>query len=173
VDESGVDGVGLLVAESSFPQDDVFCFIQPLQETLESIELVSKQADKDGRLVILMNPQWKTIDDALDTASMKGGFLGGLASFLGGKGGSLKRLQDINFEPVFTLEGYICKGGNVRLVKRFDSDWAIFAENDDATAFLKLGTSKSRPTYQDVDQMMDDMGITSKYARDIGFSPRL
>jgi len=171
VDESGVDGVGLLVTESTTPEDDASCFIQPTQETVSAIESVSSQAG--NRLVMLMNPQWRSTDDALDSASMGGGFLGGLASFLGGKGGSLKRLDDIGYQSVFTVEGYVCKGGNVRLVKRFDSDWAVFAENDDATGFVKVGTSKTRPTYQEVDKMMDDKGITLKYARDFGLAPRL
>jgi hypothetical protein len=66
----------------------------------------------------------------------------------------------------------VCKGGNIRLVKRFDSDWAIFAENDSATDYIKVGTSKKRPTYQDCDAMLSAMGISVKYARDIGLAPK-
>ena len=142
-----------------------------MQETIGKIERLSNENKE--QMVILINPQWKNIDDALDTVSMTGGLLGGFFSMLGGKGNSVKRLQDLNFESVFTVEGYICKGGNVRLIKRFDSDWAVFAENDDSNAYIRLGTSKSRPTYQEVDQMMNNMGIKSKYARDIGFAPKL
>lgn len=85
------------------------------------------------RLVLLLNPQWRNIDDALDTASRQGGVLGSFASFLGGKGNSLKKLENLGFESVYTIEGYVCKGGNVRLMKRFDSDWIVFAENDSET----------------------------------------
>jgi len=171
VDESGVDGVGLWMAQCSNPSDDVSCFVQPTQEIIEAIETTSGQAG--DRLVALLNPQWRNVDDALDAASRKEGFVGKLASFLGGKGDCLKRLEDMGYENVYTLEGYVCKGGNVRLMKRFDSDWRVFAENDSATEFIPVGTSKSRPTYQDVDKMMDDKGISLKYARDMGFAPKL
>ena len=41
-------------------------------------------------------------------ASKEGGFFGGVASFLGGKGNTLKRLDDLNFESVYNFEGYVC-----------------------------------------------------------------
>ena len=110
---------------------------------------------------------------ALDSASRSEGVLGNLASFLGGKGNSLRRLEALGFEPTLTLEGYVCRGGNVRLVKRFDTEWAVFAENDAATDYILVGTSEARPTYQDVDTMLSDKGISLKYARDIGLAPKL
>jgi hypothetical protein len=123
--------------------------------------------------VTLLNPQWRIADDALDSASRSDGVFGNIASFLGGKGGSLKRLDAMGFESTFTLEGYVCRGGNIRLIKRFDSDWAVFAENDAATDYILVGSSTSRPTYQDVDAMLEDKGISLKYARDIGMAPKL
>ncbi|KAL7570932.1 hypothetical protein ACA910_002565 [Epithemia clementina (nom. ined.)] len=103
VDESGVDGV------SFFQTDDgqVSCWLQPLQENVDAIlEGVEKDAGMANKITVLINPQWRLVDDALDTASRTDGFLGGLASFLGGKGGALKRLQqDAGFVPVYTLEG--------------------------------------------------------------------
>lgn len=147
------------------------CFLQPTQETIDTVETISKQAGK--RLVLLLNPQWRFADDALDAASRNDSFLGNFASFLGGKGNSLKRLDELGYENVFTLEGYVCRGGNIRLIKRFDSDWAVFAENDSASSYIKVGTSTNRPTYQEVDQMLNDKGITLKYARDMGFAPKL
>mmetsp|Transcript_3064 Transcript_3064/g.4525 ORF Transcript_3064/g.4525 Transcript_3064/m.4525 type:complete len:342 (-) Transcript_3064:37-1062(-) len=171
VDESGVDGIGLWMTECPSPADDVSCFVQPSQEIIHSIETISQQAG--DRLVMLMNPQWRNVDDALDAASKTDGVLGKFASFLGGKGGALKRLEEMGYESVYTLEGYVCKGGNVRLLKLYDSDWGVFAENDSATDFIFVGSSKTRPTYQDVDKMLDEKGITLKYARDMGFAPKL
>ena len=172
MDESGVDGVGLFMTRAARAQDDVSCFVQPTQETIDSIESISKQAG-ENRVVALLNPQWRTVDDALDTASRQDTLFGTFASFLGGKGNSLRRLDDLGFENVYTLEGYVCKGGNVRLMKRFDQDWGVYAENDAATDYIKVGSCETRPTYQDVDKMLDDMGISLKYARDIGLAPKL
>jgi hypothetical protein len=171
VDESGVDGIGLWLTQGASPQDDVSCFVQPTQETIEAIENISNQAG--GRLVALLNPQWRLTDDALDAASRSEGLFGNLASFLGGKGDSLRRLDSLGFDNTYILEGYVCRGGNIRFIKRFDSDWAVFAENDAATDYIKVGTSKTRPTYQEVDAMLEDKGISLKYARDIGMAPKL
>ena len=171
VDESGVDGIGVWITQGASPQDDVSCFVQPSQETVSAIEGISKQAGT--RLVTLLNPQWRVVDDALDSASRSDSVFGKFASFLGGKGDSLRRLDSLGFESTYTLEGYVCRGGNIRLIKRFDSDWVIFAENDAATDYILVGTSESRPTYQDVDAMLEGKGISLKYARDIGLAPKL
>jgi hypothetical protein len=171
VDESGADGIGLWMTQGTTPSEDLSCFVQPSQETIEAIESISQQAGE--RLVALLNPQWRNVDDALDAASKEGGFFGNFASFLGGKGNVLRRLEQLGFENIYTLEGYVCKGGNVRLLKRFDSDWGVFAENDAGTDFLFVGSSSSRPTYQEVDEFLNKMGISLKYARDIGLAPKL
>jgi hypothetical protein len=170
-DESGVDGIGLWLTQGATPKDDVSCFVQPSQETVDGIEAISSQAGE--RLVALLNPQWRVVDDALDKASRSEGALGRFASFLGGKGTSLRRLDSMGFEPTFVLEGYVCRGGNVRMVKRFDTDYAVFAENDAGTDYIQVGTSVNRPTYQDVDEMLQEKGIGLKYARDIGLAPKL
>ena len=49
----------------------------------------------------------------------------------------------------------------------------MFAENDAGTDFIRVGSMEVRPTYQDVDKMLDDKGITLKYARDMGLAPKL
>lgn len=171
VDESGVDGIGLWMSQSQNPSDDISCFVQPSQETIGSIEAISGQAG--DRLVVLMNPQWRNVDDALDAASKQGGILGGFASFLGGKGASLKKLEELGFKDTLSIEGYVCRGGNIRFLRRFDSDYVVFAENDSGTAYIKVGTSKTRPTYQDIDKMLEDNGIALKYARDVGLADKL
>lgn len=170
-DESGVDGIGLWLTQGATPKDDVSCFVQPSQETVDVIETIASQAG--DRLVALVNPQWRVVDDALDKASRSEGAFGRFASFLGGKGTSLRRLDNLGFEPTFVLEGYVCRGGNVRMVKRFDTDYAVFAENDAGTDYIQVGTSVARPTYQDIDEMLQEKGIGLKYARDIGLAPKL
>ncbi len=133
IDTSNVDGVGIFQSQvPNNPSKDICCFAQPLQESISVIESICEQAGKD-RLVLILNPQWRSVDDALDAASKQGGIMGSFASFLGGKGNSLKRLEELGFDTVYSIEGYVCKGGNVRLMKRFDSDWIVFAENDSET----------------------------------------
>lgn len=57
-----------------------------------------------------------------------------------------------------SLEGYVCKGGNVRLIKRFDSDWIVFAKNNDGDAFAHVGSMEDRPTCQDVENVGRERG---------------
>jgi len=161
VDESGVDGIGLWVTENVDAKDDVSCFVQPSQETVDYVEAISKQAGE--RLVMLLNPQWRSVDDALDASSKAGGFFGKLASSLGGKGGSMKRLDDLGYQAVFTIEGYVCKNRDIRLIKRFDSDWRVFAADAEGQNYTPVGSSKERPTYQECDKMLGDAGIQLSY----------
>lgn len=205
IDESGVDGVGLMYTQigksggdevkgeeeeeggglfgafAGFGQsvtlptlsgDDMCVFVQPNQEVVDSIETLSTQSDS-GELIALINPQWRDVDDALDSASKNDNAFGAFASFLGGKGNSLKRLDALGYQTTYTLEGYVCKGGNIRLLKRFDSDWIAFAENDAGDAWVKVGQQKDRPRYQDVEKFLDDKGVGYKYARDLGMAPKL
>jgi hypothetical protein len=168
VDESGVDGVGLFTTS-----DSKYCvWVQPTQENVDEICLRAARAP-EGQVHLLLNPQWRLVDDALDVASMGTGPLAGLANFLGGKGRSLQKLDDAEFVPVYTLEGYVCRGSNVRLLQVRGSPWHVFCERDDRESFLLLGTLPVRPTYQQVDELLDRANVGFKYARDIGLSPKL
>jgi len=202
IDESGVDGIGLLYTQSggssgsgddttigdsenrgfggflgesvklpTLSDNDMAIFVQPSQEVANVIDDLSTASGSP--LIALLNPQWRNVDDALDSASKSDGVFGAFASFLGGKGGVLKRLDELKYTPTYTLEGYVCKGGNIRLIKRFDSDWCIFAENDDGDKYVKIGSSVDRPTYQDVEKLLDEKGVGYKYARDLGMAPKL
>lgn len=167
VDESGVDGVGLLTSE-----DGTTCYVQPTQELVGDYVLPKLQSDTT---TILLNPQWRQVDDALDSASSGSGFFSNLAKRLGGKAGTLQALADAGFTPVYTLEGYVCMGANVRLLQTFGSPvWSVFCERDDKDSFVKVGQqSGKRPTYQDVEKMLQESDIGYKYARDLGMSPKL
>jgi len=168
VDESGVDGVSLWTT-SGEDGGAVQCFVQPTQELVDDVVVDAATKASQDQLVVLMNPQWRQVDDALDTASQGEGFLSGLASFLGGKGATLKRLKEAGFEPVYTLEGYVCRGRNVRLLKILDSEWSIFYQ-DENDSFVSVGQlpKAKRPTYQDVDELMSQAGVSLGYARDMG-----
>jgi len=204
IDESGVDGLGLCYTQLGgerddddaeegtgsgffFGGDDVALpklserdnciFVQPNQEAVEIIEKLSTQSSSSS-LMALLNPQWRDVDDAFDAASKNDGVFGALASFLGGKGSATRRLEGLGYVPTYTLEGYVCRGGNVRMVKRYDSEWVVYAERDkergDYTSYyVELGRSVERPRYQDVEAMLDEKGISYKYARDLGMAPKL
>ena len=49
----------------------------------------------------------------------------------------------------------------------------VFAENDSGDKFIRLGSMEDRPSYQDVEAMLDEKGYGYKYARDLGMAPKL
>lgn len=56
---------------------------------------------------------------------------------------------------------------NVCKYCRFDSDYVVFCENKDGK-YAKVGTKPGRPTYQEVEKMLVDLGYGYKYAQDMG-----
>jgi len=159
VDESGVDGVSVLTADAG-DGTTIKCFIQPSQETVD--EYVDAVARRPG-MVVLINPQWRVTDDWFDGVSKTDeGFFGKVAQFLGGKGGTLRRLGELEFEAVYNLEGYVCRGWNIRMVKRFDSDYTVYVDSEKGT-YKQVGTKTDRPNYQEVENMLDEAGFKVKF----------
>jgi hypothetical protein len=155
VDESGVDGIGVWTTQDA----SVTCWVQPTQEVVPDMERMAQSPQYSNSTIVLLNPQWRNMDDALDTASQGEGFLANVASFLGGKGNSLKRLQAAGFQPVYTLEGYVCRNTNIRLLHVFDSDWQVFAERNNGESFWYCGSTPTRPSYQQVDSLLKQTGF--------------
>ena len=100
LDESGVDGESVWMAESSERENDALALVQPSSERLPQIRQFNKDAGK--RPILLVNPQWKERDDPLDALSRKGGFLGAIGNFMGGKAALQAELyEDIGFIDVY------------------------------------------------------------------------
>ena len=101
IDASGVDGESVWFAQSSKPEDDGVAFVQPMAESLPKVR--SLNADAGARPLLLVNPQWKERDDPLDALSRKGGLLGALGNFMGGKAAMEEELEAMGFIDVYTL----------------------------------------------------------------------
>ena len=175
IDESGVDGVGIIATSDQ----SIVCYVQPTQEIVDEYvnAAVQTQNSKEKKILVLLNPQWRQVNDALDEASTSNTnpFLSSFASFLGGKGNTLKRIKEAGYIPVYTLEGYVCRGANVRLLQiGYDNSmYHVFVERDDYETYIPIGTCPERPTYQQVDALLQNANIGYKYARDIGLQPKL
>jgi Domain of unknown function (DUF1995) len=164
VDPSGTDGVGLLYSTPSTAMISSFeCWIQPTQEIVPDICQRSPSAPTRAAVSVLMNPQWRLVDDALDVASSESSsspsWLSNFASFLGGKGNTLKLLKEDGYQPVYTLEQYVCRNCNIRLIQVIDSKWHIYYEpkrqEGSNHEFVYLGSTDVRPTYQEVKSLVD------------------
>lgn len=159
LDKSGVDGESVWMAQSSRPQDDAVCFVQPSTEVIKQVSDIA--ANAGPRPVLLMNPQWKERDDPLDALSRKGGLLGSLGSFLGGKAATEATLENLGFVDVYTLAQYRCRGSIIYLQLAYPNGWQAFyregVEDDDWKPLI-VGSS-SRPTYQEVEEALKDAGV--------------
>mmetsp|Transcript_688 Transcript_688/g.1229 ORF Transcript_688/g.1229 Transcript_688/m.1229 type:complete len:246 (+) Transcript_688:343-1080(+) len=158
LDESGVDGESVWMAQSSRPQDDTVGFVQPSAEQIERVSEVSSSAG--SRPVLLINPQWKERDDPLDALSRKGGFLGSLGSFLGGKAATEAKLDELGFIDAYTLAQYRCRGSIICLQLSYPYGWTAFyrqgVQDEQWTPLLALDV---RPTYQQVEEALQEANV--------------
>lgn len=158
LDQSGVDGESVWLAQSSQPQDDVMGFVQPSTEQIAQIEAACNNAG--SRPILLCNPQWKERDDPLDALSRKEGLLGSLGNFLGGKASTEASLVNLGFRDVYTLATYRCRGSLIYLQLAYPHGWTAFYRQGVTDEVWKpLMASETRPTYQEVEDALVAAGV--------------
>ena len=158
LDESGVDGASVWMAQSSQPQNDAVGFCQPSTEEVKAISKLSEQAG--SRPVLLVNPQWKERDDPLDALSRKEGLAGMLGNFLGGKASTEAELARLDFRDVYTLATYRCRGSLIYLQLAYPNGWtAFYRQGVDDEQWKALIQSEARPTYQQVEDALVEAGV--------------
>lgn len=170
LDVSGVDGEGLWTSECASAADDVSALVQPSSEQLSNIQAICKSAN--GRLVLMVNPQYRDSDDTMDFIASKGGLFGSMASYLGGKAKFVQALDDLGFETTFAYEQYVIRGSEMKYLFVFGQKWQIFITDDDGEA-LRIGESVSRPDYNSIDAFLEKNLVAAKALRDLGTAPRL
>lgn len=103
-----------------------------------------------------------------DELGKKEGFLGAIGNFLGGTSGTRQQIADLGFEDTYLIEQFVVRGDDVRIVKCYPyPEWYAYTENDGGKVTL-LGTSKTRPTYQQISDMFEKKGVAMKWAREAG-----
>lgn len=153
LDESGVDGESMWFAQSKQAKDDAYALVQPSSERLETIRKMS--ADAGDRLLMLVNPQWKERDDPLDALSRKGGLIGALGNFMGGKAALEAELKSSGFVDVYTLAEYVCRGSRICLQLSYPYGWTASYRNPDTEGWVPLFSgAEARPTYQEVEEAL-------------------
>jgi len=118
---------------------------------------------------MLVNPQWKERDDPLDALSRKGGLLGMMGNFMGGKAALEAELETIGFTDVYTLAEYVCRGSRICLQLSYPNGWtAFYRKNDgeDAANFEwvpLLSGKELRPTYQEIEDALVAADVPFKF----------
>uniref|UniRef100_A0A7S0HG21 DUF1995 domain-containing protein n=1 Tax=Hanusia phi TaxID=3032 RepID=A0A7S0HG21_9CRYP len=170
LDESGVDGISLWTAECSSARDDIFAFCQPSTESMDDIRKVVKSAGP--RLVLAVNPQWRETMDGYDLLGKQDGLLGRIGNFLGGTSGARKELAELEFEDTFLLQQYVVRGSDCQIMKCYpSSSWFVFSRNDEGKDVF-VGKQETRPSYQDIERLLEEKGVAAKWARDAGLSKK-
>lgn len=167
IDASGVDGESVWMAQSSKPEDDCVGLVQPMIESMPTIRKLS--SDAGVRPMLLVNPQWKERDDPLDALSRKGGLLGAMGNFMGGKAAVETELSEMGFTDVYTLAEYVCRGSRICLQLSYPSGWtASYRKTDEKAAgsfeWVPLMSGKDkRPTYQEIEEALVAADVPFKF----------
>jgi len=162
LDESGVDGESVWFAQSKEPRDDAVALVQPSAERLATIRKLGQDAGE--RLLLLVNPQWKERDDPLDALSRKGGFLGALGNFMGGKAALEEELKASNFVDLYTLAEYVCRGSRIVLHLSYPYGWTASYRNADTTGWVPLFSgAPNRPTYQEIEAALVEADVPFRF----------
>jgi len=166
LDESGVDGISLWMAQYSQAKDDVSAFVQPNTEVIDSVAQICKSAGP--RLVLIVNPQWRETADGYDLLGSKEGLLGQIGNFLGGTAGARKEVSDLGFEDTYLIQQYVVRGDDCQIIKAFPyPNWVVYTSTDDGKKVM-LGEQATRPTYQDIEALLEAKGVSAKWAREAG-----
>ena len=164
LDESGVDGESVWFAQSQKAADDCVGLVQPSTERLTTIKKLSADCGP-GRLLMLVNPQWKERDDPLDALSRKGGFLGALGSVLGGNAQQEVELKEtLGFVETYTLVEYVCRGSRICLHLSYPHGWTASYRNDSDEWVPMLSGQPTRPTYQEIEVALQDNDVPFKFS---------
>lgn len=166
LDESGVDGISLWMAQYSNAREDISAFVQPNTEIMDSVAEVCKSAGP--RLVLIVNPQWRETADGYDLLGSKDGLLGKIGNFLGGTAGARKEIKDLGFEDTYLIQQYVVRGDDCQIIKAYPyENWVVYTTSDDGQKVM-LGEQAGRPTYQDIEQLLEAKGVSAKWAREAG-----
>ena len=163
LDESGVDGESVWFAQSQKAADDCVGLVQPSTERLTTIKKLSTDCGPK-RMLMLVNPQWKERDDPLDALSRKGGVLGALGNFMGGKAALEAELQSAGFVDAYTLAEYVCRGSRICLHLSYPYGWTVSYRNPDTDSFVPLlSGAPVRPTYQEVEAALIEAEVPFRF----------
>ena len=163
LDASGVDGESVWFAQSKVPADDAVALVQPSTEQLKRIQQLS--VDAGSRLLMLVNPQWKERDDPLDALSRKGGLMGALGNFMGGKQALEEALNSEGFVDTYVLAEYVCRGSRICLQLAYPHGWtASYRDPETETWKPLLSGAATRPTYQEIEDALKAADVPFRFS---------
>jgi len=146
------DGCGLILAQGSTPAEDAACLLFPGTDQLADLIKVNGMAK--GRLLCLLNPQFKRLDDfsLWQRAKAKEAYF------------------DQGYELGYAFEEFGCRGEDVQLVGEWGLGWRAFvlldAANPEALP-LHDGCLETRPEYAWLEAQINERHPQPRWARQL------
>lgn len=147
------DACGLILAQGSTPADDAACMLFPGCDQIDQLDKVDEMAG--GRLLFLLNPQFKRLED--------------FGLWQRGKAKSV--FFDRGYEVAYAFEEFACRGEDVKLVGEYGLGWRAFVLLDDTTTEgipLHDGSLPERPDYKWVEAAINERHPQPRWARMLG-----
>eukprot|EP00961_Rhodomonas_salina_P293741 3933993-Rhodomonas_salina.5 len=82
--------------------------------------------------------------------------------------GARKEVSDLGFEDTYLIQQYVVRGDDCQIIKAFPyPNWVVYTSTDDGKKVM-LGEQATRPTYQDIEALLEAKGVSAKWAREAG-----
>ena len=118
------DACGLILAQGSTPAEDAACVLFLGTDQMDALSKVDKMAS--GRLLCLLNPQFKRLSDFS----------------IWQKGKAQASYFDAGYETTFAFEEFACRGEDVKLIGEYGIGWRAFVYLSDRTSKVCLYTQE-------------------------------
>ena len=147
------DACGLILAHGTTPAEDAACVLFACCDQMDQLANVDAMAS--GRLLCLLNPQFKRLEDFS----------------LWQRGKAKAAYFDKGYEVTYAFEEFACRGEDVKLVGEYGLGWRAFVLLDDkSTEGLPLheGSLPERPDYKWLEAQINEQHPEPRWARMLG-----
>ena len=146
------DACGLLLAQGATPQEDAACVVFAGTDQMDQLTKVDTMAS--GRLLCLLNPQFKRLEDFS----------------LWQRGKAKSAYFERGYETTFAFEELACRGEDVKLIGEYGYGWRAFVflsdENIEGTP-LHDGYLPERPEYKWLEKQINEQHPSPRWARNL------
>jgi len=144
------DACGLILAQGATPTEDAACVLFAGCDQMDELAKVDKMAA--GRLLCLLNPQFKRMEDFS----------------LWQRGKAKAAYFDKGYELAYAFEEFACRGEDVKLVGEYGLGWRAFVLLDDQSTEgvpLHEGSLPERPDYKWLENAINEQHPQPRWAR--------
>lgn len=145
------DACGLILAQGKTPAQDAACVLFAGCDQLEDLQRVDQMAS--GRLLCLLNPQFKRVED--------------FSLWQRGKAKSV--WLEKGYATTYAFEEFACRGEDVKLVGEYGFGWRAFVVLDDKPTTVGVplheGSLPARPDYKWIEAQINEQHPQPRWAR--------